>query len=396
MIAEIILKKLCGQLSREEEILFKKWLSENDENFLTYQRLRELHRNSVILPDINDIDPQEAWKVISTELQKSKPNKNNRFPFNALLRYAAVFVGLVVCFSLFKALQEEEITQLAPNSTEVTLELGNGEIQVLSPQGVNKVANTKVDFVGRKGNGVVNYSQNENHENDVRVLEYNTIRVPNGKTFKIVLSDGTAVNLNSGSSLKYPVKFIKGKSREVSLIGEAFFDVRENEHSPFIVTTGKMDVRVLGTKFNVTSYPEDIYQSTVLVEGSVRLYKTGERYDEDDSTLLSPGYKADWNITDKEMMVNKVNTELYTGWVEGKLAMKKMKFSTIIQRLQRHYNVKINNDYEAMNERIFTATFETETIQEVLETFKIETPFEYEIHGDSIQINKQSNTDKDL
>ena len=390
MIAEIILKKLCGQLSRKEENLFKKWLSENDENFLTYQRLKELHRNNVLLPDINDLNPQEAWEVISIELQKSKPNKNIRFSFNGLMRYAAIFVGLAVCYITYDSLQEDNIIKLAPNSTDITLELGNGEIQILSPKGTN----TNDGLVGKKENGFVNYSKSENQENDVTTLEYNTIRVPNGKNFKVVLSDGTTVNLNSGSSLKFPVKFIKGNNREVSLIGEAFFDVRKNEHSPFIVTTGKMDVRVLGTKFNVSSYPEDTYESTVLVEGSVRLYETGVDYNEDDSTLLYPGYKADWNSTNKNMMVNKVNTELYTGWVEGKLAMRKMKFSTIIQRLQRHYNIEITNNYEALNERVFTATFETETIQEVLETFKIETSFEYEINGDKIRIFKPLNSNK--
>ena len=86
MIAEIILKKLREQLNREEEILFKKWLSENDENFLTYKRLKELHRNNVLLPNSKDINPQEAWKLISTEIQKNRPTKNNRFLYNSLLK----------------------------------------------------------------------------------------------------------------------------------------------------------------------------------------------------------------------------------------------------------------------------------------------------------------------
>ena len=389
MIAEIILKKLCGQLDREEEIIFKKWLSKNDENFLTYQRLKKLHQQKVLLPNINNLHPQKAWEVISIELKKNKSYKKNNFSSYGLIRYAAFFVGLVGCFFLYKSYQEDEITKLVPDSTEITLELGNGEIQILSSNGANKVIDSKGGFVGREENGVVDYSQNDVPENENPSLEYNTIHIPNGKTFKIVLSDGTSVHLNSGSSLKYPIKFIKGKNREVSLIGEAFFDVHKNERSPFIVTFGKMDVRVLGTKFNVSSYPEDTHQSTVLVEGSVRLYETGADYDEYDSTLLYPGYKADWNTTDKQMMVNKVNTELYTGWIDGKLAMKKINFLHIIQKLQRRYNVKIINEYEELNDRIFTATFETETIEEVLETFKIETPFAFEIKGDSIRIYKQ-------
>lgn len=389
MIAEIILKKLREQLNREEEILFKKWLSENDENFLTYKRLKELHRNNVLLPNINDINPQESWNLISAEIQKNRPRKDNRFTYNSLFRYAAVFVGLIGCLFFYRSSNTQNVIKTQFDPTAVILERGNGEIQELSQLGEYSLVAENGDIIGRKDDGVVDYSLN--HGADDEDLEYNAVHVPNGKTFRVVLSDGTAVNLNSGSSLRYPVKFIKGKNREVSLIGEAFFDVRKNAHSPFIVTTGKMDVRVLGTKFNVTSYPEDTNQSTVLVEGSVRLYEAGDSYHEDDSTLLSPGYKADWNTNEKQMVVSKVNTELYTSWIEGKLTMKKMKFSTIIQRLQRHYNVKINNEYEALDERFFTATFETETMQEVLETFKIETPFEYEINGDMIHIYKLNN-----
>ncbi|WP_419212038.1 FecR family protein [Maribacter sp. X9] len=386
MIAEIILKKLSGQLNREEEILFKKWLYDNDENFLTYERLEELHHAHKLLPDIDELDPNEAWKIITNSLEQNRPNKRKPIYNKSLLRYAAVFIGLGGLFFLFRSFNNEVATSIEIDSNAITLELGNGEVQILSQKGAAKILTNKGDLLGNKGNGIIDYSQNEISENDVGALEYNTIHIPNGKTFEIILSDGTVVNLNAGSSLKYPVKFIKGKNRQVSLTGEAFFDVRKNEHSPFIVASGTMAVRVLGTKFNVSSYPEDTYQSTVLVEGSVRLYETGVDYDANNSTLLSPGYKADWNASDKKMMVNKVNTELYTGWIEGKLVMKKMNFSNIIQRLQRRYDVKIINEYKELDERIFTATFETETIREVLETFKVETPFEYEIKGDEIRI----------
>ena len=388
MIAEIILKKLGGSLSKEEIILFKKWLSENDENFLTYKRLKELHRKNVLLPDINDLNSQEAWKVISAELQKNKSFKKNRFSSYSLFRYAAVFIGLIGCFYSYRTLSTQETIQTELDANAITLEMGNGEIQVLTQQGTANIVTNKGSVLGKKGDGIVDYSMNQVSEKDVAALEYNTIHIPNGKTFKIILSDGTAVNLNAGSSLKYPVKFTKGENREVTLIGEAFFDVYKDQHSPFIVSSGTMDVRVLGTKFNITSYPEDSNQSTVLVEGAVRLYEHGEEYVEDNSTLLSPGYMADWNGADKEMEVNKVNTEFYTGWMDGRLAMKKMNFLNIIQKLQRHYNVKITNEFEELNDRIFTATFETENIREVLETFKVETPFEFEINGNQIRIYK--------
>lgn len=387
MIAEIIIKKLKGHLNEKEEILFKKWLAENDENFLNFQRLRKLQHDNIPLPNIGDLNSQEAWKRISTT-RESYRLKTNYISYKKLIKYAAVFIGLMGCFLFYVVSNKDEAHQIQLDPNVITLELGNGEKQILSEGGASVIIDPNGHLLGKKGDGLVDYSQNEIYDNEDKIVQYNTIRIPNGKTFKIVLSDGTMVNLNAGSSLKYPVKFISGQNREVTLTGEAFFDVKKNDSSPFIVTTGTMDVRVLGTKFNLTSYPEDLHQSTVLVEGSVKLYETGKAYDNDDSILLSPGFKADWDASDKKMTVNEVNTDIYTGWIEGKLVMKKMTFSNIIQRLQRHYNVSISNEYKELNDRIFTATFEKETIEEVLETFTIETPFEYEINGTEIKIKK--------
>jgi len=233
----------------------------------------------------------------------------------------------------------------------------------------------------------VDYSQSDIDavDND---LVYNTLHIPNGKTFKIVLSDGTTVNLNAGSTLTYPIKFVPGQQRKVTLIGEAFFHVKKNENSPFIVTSQSLDIRVLGTQFNVTSYPEDTNQKTVLVEGSVRLYESGTSYSEDDSTLLTPGDMASWESAHKKMSVQKVDTELYTSWMKGKLVLRGMKFKDMIKKLERHYGVSIQNKNMDLEDRVFTATFDVETIEEVLNTFVSETYFDYLIEDDQITILK--------
>ena len=88
--------------------------------------------------------------------------------------------------------------------------------QILTQEGTSTIIDPNGHLLGKKGDGLVDYSQNETGNNEVKELQYNTIRIPNGKTFKIVLSDGTMVNLNAGSSLKYPVKFIGGQNRQVT------------------------------------------------------------------------------------------------------------------------------------------------------------------------------------
>tara|TARA_R110002020_G_scaffold184120_1_gene380969 strand:- start:67205 stop:68362 length:1158 start_codon:yes stop_codon:yes gene_type:complete len=385
LIAVIILKKLNGHLSKEETVLFKKWLSENDANFLTFQRLKELHRKHIPLPKIHDLDAKEAWDILSS-LQKCKPKKNNSISYSGFLRYAAVFVGIVGISVLYRSFYMEEQLGIAPDPTAIRLELGNGETRILSQSGSTAIVTKDGNVLGNKADGVVDYSQSNIDEDDIEV--YNKLHIPNGKTFKIVLSDGTTVNLNAGSTLEYPVKFIKGQNRKVTLIGEAFFDVKKDENSPFIVTSRSLDIRVLGTKFNVTSYPEDTDQKTVLIEGSVRLYETGGEYDGDDSTLLTPGDMASWEGTDKKVSVKQVDTKLYTSWMQGKLVLKSMKFKDIEKKLERHYGVSIQNKNKELGDREFTATFDVETIEEVLNTFVSETRIDYVIENDRITILK--------
>ncbi|MBW8242700.1 DUF4974 domain-containing protein [Muricauda oceani] len=385
MIVEIILKKLKGPISEEEEILFEKWLSEDDENILTFQRLTNLQDKSKELQNIHHLDSQEAWEKIQHALHTNKSNKRLTISYSSFMGYAAVFAGVVVLSLLYKSFYMEELVEVEHDPTAITLELGNGETRILSQSGSTAIVTKDGDLLGNKADGMVDYSQN-NFDEDDGELVYNTLHIPNGKTFKIVLSDGTTVHLNAGSTLMYPVKFIKGQNRKVTLIGEAFFHVEKNENSPFIVTSQSLDIRVLGTQFNVSSYPGDIDEKTVLVEGSVRVYESGTDYNEDDSTLLVPGEMASWQPTDKKISVEKVDTELHTSWMQGKLVLKGMKFKDIEKKLERHYGVIIENRNKKMEDRVFTATFDVETIEEVLSTFTSETSFDYVIENNQIII----------
>ncbi|SDF05839.1 protein of unknown function, partial [Pricia antarctica] len=147
-----------------------------------------------------------------------------------------------------------------------------------------------------------------------------------------------------------------------------------------------MDVRVLGTKFNIMAYPEDREINTVLVEGSVSLYSSESGYDPKKADKLEPSYKATWDKFYERMDVEKVDTDIYTGWIDGKLVLKEMSFKNIVPKLERYYNVSIDNTYEALNNEVFTATFDIETIDEALRIFAEETPFQYKFNKDRITI----------
>ncbi len=152
-----------------------------------------------------------------------------------------------------------------------------------------------------------------------------------------------------------------------------------------------MDIMVLGTKFNVSAYPEDLQINTVLVEGSVSIFDSELGYYATTASLLEPGDKAAWDKVHSDINVEKVDTSIYTGWISGKLVIKEMPFYNIVKKLERHYNISIDNNYEYLNDQVFTATFDVETIEQVLKIFSHETPFEYEIQNQKVIINRPIN-----
>ena len=215
---------------------------------------------------------------------------------------------------------------------------------------------------------------------------YNTLKVPYGKRFDVVLSDGTHVFLNSGTSLRYPVQFLKGFDRTVFLTGEAYFDVAKDKEHPFTVHADELDIEVLGTKFNVSHYPEDTNINTVLVEGSVELHtKEGDRQHKE-GTLLKPGFKAEWRKAGNDIAIEKVDTEIYTAWVQGKLVFRNTPFRKIRQALERKYNVTIKNRNKDLDGQLFDATFDIETIEEVLESFNKSYAIKYRIEDNEVII----------
>ncbi|HCO82668.1 MAG TPA: hypothetical protein DIT95_03935 [Arenibacter sp.] len=269
-----------------------------------------------------------------------------------------------------------------PNSGVITLQLDNGTIETISENGERKITTTNGNLVASQQGNTLQYTAAE----DQNKLVYNTLNIPFGRQFDLVLSDGTKVKLNSGSSIKYPVRFLKGQDRKVFLKGEAYFDVTTDKAHPFIVNADEMNIRVLGTQFNLSFYPEDEDISTVLVEGAVVLYKEGADINTNTSSQLVPGQMAEWNKINNTMTVKEVDTNIYTAWKDGYLLFKASPFYSIRSKLERHFNITIEDRSGRLANQIYTATFRNETIEEILEAFKEDTHFEYKHEGSKIII----------
>ncbi|WP_297094782.1 FecR family protein [uncultured Draconibacterium sp.] len=168
-------------------------------------------------------------------------------------------------------------------------------------------------------------------------VKMNTLVIPYGNHSTITLSDGTKVWLNAGSRLIYPSRFID-KNREVMLIGEAFFDVSKMEEKPFTVKTPDIEVHVLGTKFNVSAYPDENVAHTVLTEGSVEIsHKSQGVFDR--NIVLKPGQLAAYNKQNSSTNIYDVETEYFTSWKEGYLTFTNSDLNRVVKKLERYYNI---------------------------------------------------------
>jgi len=211
-----------------------------------------------------------------------------------------------------------------------------------------------------------------------------TINEGNIKT-KVLLSDGTAVWLNTKSKLTYPKSFSGLKTREVTLEGEAFFDVTHDENAPFIVNTVNFHIEVLGTAFNVKSYPEDANQVTTLVRGSIKLKVKGGTKLQEQEVLMAPNQEITYNKDLNEIKLGYVKAVEASAWIEGKYKFKQKSFREIANELERGYHVKFAFSDSATQNLTFTGTLsQDDKIDQIMKVIKLGVPITYKISGDSL------------
>lgn len=384
-ITKLIVKRLEGALSESEEEMLNKWLKSSSENRHIFERIMEIKKSGKDISVLKNLDTEGAWGNVLKKYSNKEKRQRKGLYFRAI-KYAAIFIGLfgvTSIFFLFTDSPDIVSKHSTLNKDAITLQLENGEVKVLSSDGNQQFENINGQiYVVQRGTTLA-YDEKA----EIDKLAYNILKTPYGKRFDIQLSDGTSVYLNAGSTLKYPIKFITGEKRQVFLTGEAYFDVSEDKEHPFVVSSEGMNVEVLGTRFNVSAYPEDNNITTVLVEGSVQLAKTISNTG-DFTMQLEPGHLAHWNKATTHVVKEVVDTRIYTGWIDGRLVFKKTPFSAMIPKLERYFNLNIQNEYADLENQIFTAIYDIETIEEVLMSLKEDTPFDYEMKDGTIIIRQ--------
>lgn len=212
------------------------------------------------------------------------------------------------------------------------------------------------------------------------------------KQQEVQLPDGTTVTLNAGSKLVYDEVALAAGKREVRLEGEGFFKVKADEQHPFIIKTGKVDVRVLGTTFNLKAYPEDNRVETFLISGRVEVAyeengrKTRMQLRPSERFIVSlPAVEIRGNTPPPPPVLKSAAPDemraavMEPGWLTGRLELENVTFEQLVNELERWYDVKITIKNEQLKAEIFTGTFDSKSLPEVLEALQYTLQFKYSI-----------------
>lgn len=207
--------------------------------------------------------------------------------------------------------------------------------------------------------------------------QFNTLIVPYGKRSVLTLSDGTRIWLNSGSKLVYPSHFDKG-DREVYLEGQAYFSVTHAENAPFYVHTKDMEVKVLGTEFDVSAYDDDTYTATVLTKGSVELTTQRQGIFGSKKTKITPGTRAVIDQGRAALQTQQVDVQEYVSWKDGYLVLNSAPLAEILKKLSRFYRIDIELKQPKLAGVTFGGTLELQDdVRRVLEALSLVTGLNY-------------------
>ncbi len=227
-------------------------------------------------------------------------------------------------------------------------------------------------------------------DSQVEMVTYNTIP---GQKSTIPLPDGTSIRLNAGSTIVFPEKF-SGSAREISLTGEAFFEVARDEKRPFIIKSGDLVTTVLGTSFNIKAFANDEIEVTVATgkvqvetsQGSVVKNDRGTSPRDVNSQILTPGQQATFNPTTKEITTQQVAIDQYTLWKDGVLVLDGQDFEQVGKTLQRWFGATIIFDNDQLKKCEIRGRFNDPKLEKVLDALKYIYSIEYQVKEDGIHI----------
>lgn len=375
-IYELMLSVLSNEATDEECQLLTDWLNESEANRAEYEKIEQLHRACLSPSKEYIFQVEKAWEQVC----KQTIRKKKGFTLSRVLRYAALIAFVLGAGLLYYITQRETEQPITAHFEEPTLLLENGDPIALNEKSFSR-QEKQVVIKNEAHNQLVYESEHPQQPDAVKI---NRLIIPKGKTYQVVLADGTKIRLNSETELSYPTQFSSDK-REVTLSGEAFFEVTHDETKPFYVKTNGVEVKVLGTVFNVSCYANDAIARTTLVEGSVSVQP-----DKGFARIIKPSEQFAFNKQTGGTDIQIVDTQSYTSWINGRYIFKDVPLDKIITKLQRWFDFTVSYQDESLKRRHFTLIADRKTnLDQLLEVVSYTSDIKLERKGTSIHIQKK-------
>ena len=377
-IARLIAEELTGTIDERDRAVLTRWLDEDERHRKEYTNILESLKTG------NEVwkDQERGRQIMESRWRTVKSHTIRKtVRWITWSKYAAVIL-LFVSMGIFWFVNEEEqevenvaVTKIEHGSMKAQLVLANGRRVDLVPE-----TNLQLEEEGGTRiltlDNMVKYSGMDSLVGQSTEVKYNTLIVPRGGEFSLELADGTRVWLNTESKLRYPVAFT-GDERRVEMDGEVYFEVAKNREKPFVVTVNGVDIRVLGTSFNVSAYQEDVV--TTLVTGKVQLKKG------DEQVVLLPNQQAIWS--DDKFKVKQVDARNYVLWKEGIFYFEDVDLEMILDDMARWYNVNIFYVNPTLKKMKFSVEIKRyEDINEILRRIEQTKRVKFEIKDRTINV----------
>ncbi len=333
-------------LSEKERKELKKWIENKEENAIIYHDLLEGNiggedREKII----GKFRKEQAWKRVRNHIESEKKVAKRNVLRKFRIPMAAAVLLALVTFAYFQFINSAstfpETASLNPGTSRANLSLPERSIALH-----NTDAKQNISSSYHVENGTLIYEKGTD-------VEQHKIDVPRGGEYKVQLADGSKIWLNAGSSLSYPTNF-NGDTREVTFSGEGYFEVAGNTDKPFIIHTNDIQVKVLGTAFNISAYEDDDFVHTTLEEGKVVISK--EKGSDKNTWVLYPGQQAYYNTLEQQLMVSKVKVQEFTSWKTGRLIFSGETLGSLFKKFSRWYDVDVVFEDEKLAQKTFTGS----------------------------------------
>ena len=368
-----------GLMDKSEEQELRAWMDEAEENKLFFMEGVKMVREYQVVTR-SDKNASDSLKHVREKIKA----RGRRQLWIQITAVASVVILFALSFAFFYM---PELERESPVSAKVHAGGMKATLIVANGIQVDLMQDNLQDVVRQYGATVLEDKKNELRYDNVEVNEeieekpvYHTISTPVGGEYHFTLADGTMVWLNSSSRLTFPTRFT-GDAREVLVEGEVYFGVQHDESKPFIVRVNDVSVRVLGTKFCVSAYPENEGIMTTLEQGAVQVTSGNNQ------VVLKPGYQAVVDQYSGAISQRAVELSLYTSWVRGIFEYENMELNDIMVQLARWYDVQFTFSASECKERRFTGVIRKyEDLNDVLDMIEKTTNVKFIINGKNVTI----------